>query len=192
MKTLFTSVFVFCLVFLAAASPAKESLMALTSVESKDETVKVSFKEAVGKVAIVILDENGKIMARNRYNAKEALVIPFNLSGLPEGNYVVKVRTKDEVALYEVETKEKAPAFERPIVAYGKLKDPYTVNIMVLGIETPGIQVDVFNSQNYRIATDKVNEKDGFTRDYRFTDMKVEGLYFRIKDAQGRTKYLYF
>ncbi|UCS95076.1 DUF3244 domain-containing protein [Echinicola marina] len=197
MKALLTSVFVLGLIFIAQASAdpdpaAKESLMAVTSVEANDEKVSVSFKVPVGKVTISILNEQDKILAHNRYNAKTPMNIPYDLSDLPEGYYSVKIKTKEEVAIYSVETKEKEKVFERPIVAFGKVVDNHTINLTVLGIEKPGTQVDIFDESNQVIATDKVKVKDGFERDYRVSNRKVEGLYIRIKDAQGRKKYIYF
>jgi|GEM_PF-421362 len=197
MKALLTSVFVFGMIFLAKANinpetPAKEGLMAVTSVEANNERISVSFKEPVGKVLIIIFNEDDKILARNKYNAKTAMKIPYNLAELPEGNYSVFVKTKDEEATYNVETKAKKVVFERPIVAYGKVIDRNTINLMVLGIEKPGIQVDIFDENNYRIASDKVNVAEGFEKNYKVIDREVEGLYMRIKDAQGRKKYIYF
>ncbi|WP_215225138.1 DUF3244 domain-containing protein [Echinicola shivajiensis] len=197
MKALLTSVFVLGLIFIAQASvdpnpSTKESLMAVTSVEANDEKVKISFKEPVGKVTISILDEENKILAHNKYNAKTPMKIPYDLTDLPEGNYSVKIKTKDEVAIYNVETEEKKVVFEMPIVAFGKVVDNHTINLMVLGIEEEGTQVDIFDEGNHKIASDIVKVKDGFERDYRITNREVEGLYVRIKDAQGRKKYIYF
>ncbi|GAB3651922.1 hypothetical protein GCM10028791_21190 [Echinicola sediminis] len=194
MKALLASALVLGMVFLAKANevPDRKSLLALTSVETNDERINVSFKEPVGKAVVLIFDEEGKVLARNKYNVKKAMNIPYNLSDLPEGDYAVRIKTRDETATYNVETKSKAVTYERPIVAYGKIKDNNTINLMVLGIEEPGIRVDIFDENNKKVATDNVDVTEGFERNYKVVDRKVEGLTVRIKDAQGRKKYIYF
>ncbi|WP_200975698.1 DUF3244 domain-containing protein [Echinicola sp. 20G] len=196
MKALLTSIFVFGMIFLAKASepetPAKESLMAVTMVEATNEKVNITFKVPVGKVIVSILDEDNKLLARNKYNAKTPMKIPYNLSELPEGDYSIKIKTKDEVAIYNVETEEKKVVFEMPIVAFGKASDNHTINLTVIGIEQAGTQVDIFDESNNKIASDHVKVEKGFERDYKITNRNVEGLYVRIKDAQGRKKYIYF
>ncbi|AGA77987.1 hypothetical protein [Echinicola vietnamensis] len=198
MKALFTSVFVLGMIFLANASAnpdtlvKKESLMANTMVEATDKHVAVTLGAPVGKVKIYILNEDDKILAVNKYRANQALKIPYNLDDLPEGAYKIKIKTKDEEITYEVLTEEKKVVMDMPIVAYGRAKDQHTINLKVLGIKVPGTQVDIFDESNKRIASDEVNVEEGFERNYRFTNRDVEGLYVRIKDAQGRKKYIYF
>ncbi|QDH79047.1 hypothetical protein FKX85_08350 [Echinicola soli] len=198
MKALFTSVFVLGMIFLANASAnpdtlaKKESLMANTMVEATDKHIAVTLGAPVGKVKIFILNEDNKILAVNRYRANQALKIPYNLDDLPEGAYKIKIKTKEEEITYEVMTEDKKVVMDMPIVAYGKASDQNTINLKVLGIEVPGTHVDIFDESNLRIASDEVNVEEGFERNYRFTNRKVEGLYVRIKDAQGRKKYIYF
>ncbi len=191
MKTIFTSVLLFVLVFLAAASPSKESLKSVTTVKASHEKVYVHFSDAVGKVAVSIYDNKNNLVVKDDFEIKESTIIPYNLSELRHGDFRVRVKTKVDEAIYPVNTKSEESS-KLPIVAYGKVKDQHTINIMVLGIQEPGTQIDIFDNDNCKIGSDKVEVKDGFTRDYRFKHIEAKDIYFRIKDAQGRTKYLYF
>ncbi|MDN3668702.1 hypothetical protein QWY93_05105 [Echinicola jeungdonensis] len=192
MKTLFTSALLLLgLVIIVAANPVEKNLKSFTTVETSHKHVYVHFSDAVGKVFVSIYDNKNNLVVKGNYEIKEPTIIPYNLSELRHGNYRVRVKKGGEEAIYRVTTKS-VESTKLPMVAYGKVKDRYTINIMVLGIEEPGTQVDIFDNDNCRIGSDWVNVSEGFTRDYHFKHIEARDIYFRIKDSQGRTKYLYF
>lgn len=76
-------------------------------------------------------------------------------------------------------------------MAYGKLKDRYTVNLLVVGLEQPGVQVDIYNHLNQKVKSEYIDQPEGFSKDYKFTGARASDMYFHLKDAQGRSKYVH-
>lgn len=190
MKMLLTSALVLGLSFFSFAGPNDETLMEVTSVRTNHEKVVITFKEPMEKVFISILDAEGGLIVKKKYKTKEAVSVPYNLSDLPEGNYQVKIETETEVAVYDIKTVERKKT-EYPLMAYGKLKDRHTVNLLVVGLEQPGVQVDIYNQLNQKIKSEYIDQPEGFSIDYKFTGARASDMYFHLKDAQGRSKYVY-
>jgi hypothetical protein len=190
MKMLFTSALVIGLSFFSFAGPNDETLMELTSVRTNHQKVVVTFKQAMDKVFISILDADGDLIVKKKYRTKEAVSVPYNLSDLPAGNYQVKIETADEIALYDVETIERKKT-EYPLMAYGKIKDKNTVNLLVVGLERPGVRVDIYNHLNQKLSSEYIDQPEGFSKDYKFLGTRTNEIYFHLKDAQGRSKYVH-
>src|SRR5690606_10857899 len=190
MKMLLTSALILGLSFFSFAEPNDETLMEVTSVRTNHEKVIITFKEPMEKVFISILDSEGDLIVKKKYKTKEAVSVPYNLSDLPEGNYQVKIETEDEIAVYDIKTVERKKV-EYPLLAYGKLKDRNTVNLLVVGLEKPGVQVDVYNHLNQKISSEYIDQPEGFSKDYKFIGARANDVYFHLKDAQGRSKYVH-
>lgn len=189
MKMLLISALTLGISILSYASP-KETLMELTTVRAKYEKVRVTFKQPIEKVFISILDNDGKLVIKRRYKIKEPITVPYDLSELPSGKYQIKIETDDDIARYDIKTEERK-VVEKPLVAYGKFKDRNTVTLLVAGLEKPGVTVEIYNESNQKINSERLEVKEGFSRDYKFIHQKPDNIYFKIKDAQGRTKYVY-
>ena len=190
MKMLLTSALVLGLSFFSFAEPNDETLMELTSVRTNHQKVVITFKEPMDKVFISILDADGDLIAKKKYKTKEAVSVPYNLSGLPEGDYQVKIETVDEVAVYDVKTIKRKKT-EYPLMAYGKLKDRNTINLLVVGLEKPGVQVDIYNHLNQKISSEYIDQPEGFSKNYKFSGARAKDVYFHLKDARGRSKYVH-
>lgn len=190
MKMLLTSALVLGLSFFSFAEPNDETLMELTSVRTNHQKVIITFKEPMHKVFISILDAEGDLIVKKKYKTKEAVSVPYNLADLPEGNYQVRIETEDEIAVYDVKTVERKKV-EYPLMAYGKLKDKNTVNLLVVGLQVPGVQVDIYNHFNQKISSEYIDQPEGFSKDYKFSGARANEVYFHLKDGQGRTKYVY-
>lgn len=190
MKMLLTSALVLGLSFFSFADPKDETLMELTSVRTNHQKVIVTFKEPMDKVFISILNADGDLIVKKKYKTKEAVSVPYNLSGLPEGSYQVKIETADEIAVYDIKTVERKK-IEYPLMAYGKLKDRNTVNLLVVGLEKPGVQVDIYNHLNQKISSEYIDQPEGFSKNYKFSGTRAKDVYFHLKDAQGRSKYVH-
>lgn len=176
--------------FLSFAEPTDESLMELTSVRTNHKKVRVTFKQPMEKVFISILDAEGDLIVRSKYKTKEPVTVPYDLSGLPAGDYQVKVETEEEVAVFDIETVEKKEMV-RPLMAYGKMKDRNTVTLLVVGLEHPGVSVDIYDQFNQKIKSEYIDQPEGFSKDYKFLNRNVDKVYFHLKDSQGRSKYVY-
>ncbi len=187
---LLTSALVIGLSFFSFAEPKDETLMEVTSVRTNHQKVFITFKHPMDKVFISILDAEGNLIVKKKYKTKEAVSVPYNLSKLPEGNYRVKIETKGETAVYDIKTVERKKV-EYPLMAYGKLKDRNTVNLLVVGLEKPGVQVDIYNHLHQKISSEYIDQPEGFSKNYKFAGTRAGNVYFHLKDAQGRSKYLY-
>jgi hypothetical protein len=187
MKTLMTAVLALSIFFTSYASD--KSLMEVTSIETKDQRFSVTLKEAVGRVHISVYDGKGRMIDRNLFRANEPLVIPFNLSQLPEGKYRVKVETKDEEVNFEVSSRK---PIEKKLLAYANVVDAHTISLKVVGIEKPGTSVSIYNQSHRKIASDNIHVLGGFKKNYVLKDMKASDVYMRVTDASGKMKYFYF
>ncbi len=189
MKMLLISALTLGISFLTFANPI-EPLMELTSVRSTYKKIRVTFKEPMEKVFISILNAEGDLIVKSKYKTKEPVTVPYDLSNLPAGDYRVKVETKEEVAIYDVKTVEKK-TLEKPLMAYGKFEDKNTINLLVVGLEKPGVTVDIYNELNQKIKSDYIDQPEGFSRKYKFVNQKSAKVYFLVKDSQGRSKHVY-
>ncbi|HLT08012.1 MAG TPA: hypothetical protein VK014_10825 [Cyclobacteriaceae bacterium] len=191
MKMLLTSALFLGLSFFSFAKPNDETLMEVTSVRTNHKKVVVTFKQPMDKVFISILDAEGELITKKKYRTKEAVSVPYNLSNLPDGEYKVRIETEDEIAVYDIKAEEKKK-IEYPLLAYGKMKDRNTVNLLVVGLEKPGVKVDIYNHLNQKISSEYIDQPEGFSKDYKFVrSADAQQVYFHLKDSQGRSKYVY-
>jgi len=195
MKTLFTIALAGLLATSSLAAKTNEDLMALSNVNAKFKKINVLLKEGVGEAKIAILDESGKKLHQRKVKAADHdVVIPYNLNKLPCGEYQVMITTEEGQVVYSVETFEKPqPIAEYPLMAYGKLIDDETVNLSVVGLDEPGINVKVKSQKGNRIIHEEyIDQPEGFKKNYKFKGLSPEEIYFEITDAKGRTRTLYF
>ena len=187
---LLTSLLALGISFITFAGPNDATLMELTSVRCTYKKVRITFKEPMEKVFISILNENGEQFVKTKYKTKEPVTVPYDLSGLPAGDYQVKIETEDEIAIFDVKTVEKK-IVKKPIMAYGKFKNRNTITLLVVGLEKPGVTVDIYNEHNQKVLSEYIDQPEGFSKDYKFVNQKADRIYFHVKDAQGRSKHVY-
>jgi len=195
MKTLFTFALAGLLASSSLANPSNEDLMAMSTVNAKFKKINVLLKEGVGEAKIAILDESGKKLHQRKVKATDHdVVMPYDMNTLPCGEYQVMITTGDEQVVYSVETFEKPqPVAELPLMAYGKLIDDHTVNISVIGLEEPGVNVKIKAQKGNRTILDEnIDQEEGFKKNYKFEGLNPEEIYFEITDAKGRSRTLYF
>lgn len=195
MKTLFTIALAGLLATSSLAAKTNEDLMALSNVNTKFKNINVLLREGVGEAKIAILDESGKKLHQRKVKAADHdVVIPYNLNKLPCGEYQVMITTEKGQVVYSVETFEKPqPIAEYPLMAYGKLIDDETVNLSVVGLDEPGINVKVKSQKGNRIIHEEyIDQPEGFKKNYKFKGLSPEEIYFEITDAKGRSRTLYF
>jgi|SRR5690554_1448115 len=190
MKMLLISALTLGISFLSFGEPNDESLMELTSVRTNHKKVRVTFKQPMEKVFISILDAEGDVIVKSKYKTKEPVTVPYDLSELPAGDYQVKVETEEEIAVFDIETIEKKEIV-KPLMAYGKMKNSNTITLLVVGLEKPGVSVDIYNQFNQKISSEYIDQPEGFSKDYKFMSRNAEKMYFHLRDSQGRSKYVY-
>jgi hypothetical protein len=140
------------------------------------------------------MDENGKILHQRKIKVNNDLMVPYNLDHLPCGEYQVMISTEEEEVVYTVETfeKEKAP-IEYSLMAYGHQIDDETINLAVIGLENPGVEVKIrMENGNKILFQETVTQPEGFRKDYKLKGVSPEEVYFELKDSLGRTRILHF
>lgn len=191
MKTLFTFALAGLLASSSLAANSNEDLLANTDAQAKFKKVNVLLHEGIGKTKVAILDENGKILHQRTLKVKdENLLLPYDLSEFPSGEYQVKISADDEEVIYKVETFErKLTPEELPLVAYGKAIDTHTVHITVVGLTQPGVKVTIRRSDSNKIIhAEVVDQAEGFQKDYKLQGLEAEDVYFQLEDQLGRKK----
>ncbi|SFU13744.1 hypothetical protein SAMN04489724_4267 [Algoriphagus locisalis] len=193
MKTLFT----FALAGLLATSTfaiEAEDLKANSSVHTNYKKISVHLNEGVGKAKIAIYDMNGKKLHQRSVKANEDLHVPYDMNSLPCAEYKVKITTDEEEVNYIVETVEKedpAPVVY-PLMAYGKKVDDITVNLLVIGLEEAGVDVEIRRASDGKlIYKEKVDQPEGFRKNYKLNGIQAEDVYFEVTDIKGRTRKIY-
>ncbi|SFB56626.1 hypothetical protein SAMN04489723_12124 [Algoriphagus aquimarinus] len=195
MKTLFTVALASALSLSSLVASASEDLKALSTVNSNYKKINVTLTEGLGKAKISILDADGKSLSSRNVRVKdENLMVPYDLKNLPSGEYQVKIATDQEEVTYTVETSEQpATASEFPLMASGKVVDNNTVNLTVIGLDEPGVDVEVYSTESGEVIyKDHIAQADGFKKDYSFSKMTTKDIYMKVIDAQGRSKTLHF
>lgn len=193
MKTLFTLALAGLLATSSFANDP-EDLKANSSVHTNYKKISVLLNEGVGKAKIAIYDMNGKKLHQRSVKVKEDLRVPYDLNSLPCGEYQVMITTEDEEVTYTVETVEKVePApIVYPLMAYGKKVNDYTINLVVIGLEEAGVDVQIKRVSNNRLVhQEMVDQPEGFRKDYRLNGLHPEDVYFEVTDAKGRTRKIY-
>ncbi|MBN7816428.1 T9SS type A sorting domain-containing protein [Algoriphagus pacificus] len=193
MKTLFTLAMASALSFSALA--ANEDLKELSTVNSNYKKINVTLKGGVGDAKISIIDQNGKNLNNRKVHVKdESVVVPYDMNNLPAGEYQVRITTEDEEVSYTVATMEKPiPVADLPLMAYGKAKDNNTINLSVIGLVEPGVEVKIISSDSGKVIfEEKIDQPDAFKKDYKLKSMNAEDVYVELTDALGRTKTLFF
>ncbi|MCE7056803.1 T9SS type A sorting domain-containing protein [Algoriphagus sp. AGSA1] len=194
MKTLFT--------FAAAALMATgtfanefDDLKANSRVNTTYKKISVHLNEGVGKAKISIYDMNGKKLHQRRVKANESVLVPYDMNALPCGEYEVRIATDEEEVTYTVETvdKEEPMPAVLPLMAYGKQIDRNTINLLVLGLEEPGVEVKIRKvADNKLVHQETVDQPEGFKKNYKLNGVGPQDVYFEVTDIKGRTKQIYF
>jgi hypothetical protein len=195
MKTLFTFALAGALSFSSLAASAAEDLMALSNVKANFKKVNVLLKGGVGDAKVSLYDMSGKKLHQKKVNVGEGdIILPYNLNDLPCGDYQVKITTAEEEVVYTVATFDKPqPAEEFPLMAYGKIVDESTLSLVVIGLDEPGVLVEIRSQEtNKSIHREEIAEPEGFRKNYKLKGVSPEDVYLYLKDSKGRSKSIYF
>lgn len=195
MKTLFTFALAGALSFSSLAANAADDLMALSNVKANFKKVNVLLKGGVGEAKIALFDNTGRKLHQRKVKVGEGdLIVPYNLNELPIGEYKVRISTEDEQVVYTVATFDQPiPAEKLPLMAYGKIVDDETVNLAVIGLDEPGVEVEIrYADSNKIIHQEEIGEPEGFRKNYKLKGVSPEDVYIHVTDAKGRSKTIHF
>ena len=196
MKTLFTLALAGALSFSSLAAPvADDDLMALSNVKAKFKKVNVLLKEGVGEAKIALFDQSGKKLHQRKVKVGNGdVIVPYNLSDLPCGEYRVRISTDTEQVEHIVATFDQPiPKHKLPLMAYGKQINDDPINLTVIGLEEPGVGVEIrYAETNKLLHQDQIEQPEGFRKNYKLSGVSPEDVYVNVTDAKGRTKTLHF
>ena len=165
-----------------------KSLKEVSSVETQEQRFIIKLAEYIGKVRISIYDKNNFIISRNFFTVDGPQNIPFNLSSVPEGQYRVKLETKEEAQSFEINSFKKV---EKKLLAYAKPIDDNSFNLKVLGLTDPGTEVTIYRTDHKVLLKDKIQEEGGFSKNYKLKFLKLHQVYLKVEN-EGKKKFLYF
>ena len=193
MKTLLTLALAGILGVSNFANASNEKVLA--EVRTKDNKVSVTLREGVGKVRLAIINMDGKKLHQQTLHVKNDLRVPYDLSELPDGEYMVLIESNlnepiAEKEVFTVETKSSPETL--PLVAYGKVIDDDSVKLTVVGLDEPGVKVQITDSRGRSLYVDNINEPEAFSRVYSFENIDLKDVFVKVTDKKGRVKNLNF
>lgn len=194
MKKLLTLALIATLGVATLANASNEDLKTLSAVNATEKKVKITLREGLGKVRLAILNSDGKKLHQQFVKVKNDVMVPYDLSQLPAGEYQVMIESNikepsHDVAMFTVETKDSKSSY--PLVAYGKSIDNESFRLSVIGLEEPGVQVEIYDQKGRTIFTENINQEEGFTKVYRLDNLTTKDVSIKVTDKMGRTKNLY-
>ena len=195
MKTLFTFALAGALSFSSLAANAADDLMALSDVKAKFKKVNVLLRGGVGEAKVALYDETGRKLHQRKVSVGEMdMILPYNLNELPTGEFQVKITTDEDQVDYKVETFEQPiPTSELPLAAFGRIVDDQTINIAVVGLDEPGVDVEIRSTESNKLIHEEViGVSEGFRKNYKLKGLSPEDVYIQVTDSKGRSKTLYF
>lgn len=195
MKALLTITMLLVLGASTYGFPVNENPIASSIVKYQGEKVQVILRNGSGKVRLTLVDSKGMQVFRKFVQVKSDVQMPLDLSQMPEGEYSL-VLEKDYVSPTPektVHTFHHAKEIqEYPLVAFGKPVEEHAVKLTVVGLEEPGVDVRIEDASGKVIYRENIAISRGFSKVYRFPNLKTEGLSFTISDNKARSKVLNF
>jgi len=195
MKKLLTLALAATLGVASFANASNEGIEEMSSVKANEKKVSVILREGLGKVRLAIFDSEGKKLHQQFLKVHNDLKVPFDFSYLPAGEYQVMIESNinkgnSEKMVYTVETKE-APA-PLPLMAYGKTLNENSFKLTVIGLEEPGIKVEIFNQKGNPVFSEEIEDYGAFSKIYRLENLTVKDILLKVTDRKGRNRNLIF
>lgn len=191
MKKILTMALIAALGLSGFAHAAEKSVEALTEVSNSNNRVKVILKEGLGKVKLEVLDLEGKKLHQQTVIVKNDLLVPYNLSELPVGQYQLKIEASNkgldsETAVYDIE--RKITKDELPLMAYRKDLDDDSFKLTVIGLDAPGVTVEISDRSGKKIFEEKIMQPEAFSKIYTLRNFKSTDVSVQVTDARGKTR----
>lgn len=193
MKKIITTIALVASLGIASFSyAANENVAALSEVKSANNKVKVTLREGLGKVRVSVLNNDGKKLYVQTLFVKHDVILPIDLSELPVGEYHIMIEDPKEAGdrtITSVETK--APKVTYPLMAYRKQLDDNSFKLTVIGLDKPGVKVQIIDRQGYTVFEEKINEPEAFSKVYHLSNLYNDNVFVKVVDSDGRSKILF-
>ncbi|SMD44587.1 hypothetical protein SAMN00777080_3211 [Aquiflexum balticum DSM 16537] len=195
MKKLLTLALAATLGMASFANASNEGIEEMSSVKANEKKVSIILREGLGKVRLAIFDSEGKKLHQQFLKVNNDLKVPYDFSYLPAGEYQVMIesninKANSEILFYTVETKE-APA-PLPLKAFGRSIDDNSFKLTVVGLEEPGVNVEIFNRNGNPIFSEEIEEYGSFSKIYRLRNLNVKDISLKVTDRKGSETNLKF
>lgn len=194
MKTMMTLALAAVLGTSSFANNSDEMISNLTSVNTKEKKVQVNLKEGTGKVKIQILDIDGKRLYQRQVTANENILVPFDLTAMPEGKYQVAVISKEDPSnrsIYEIELEE--PKIEEiPLQAYAKKIDDSSFKLTLDGLERNRTTIQLFDEKGRLVHSEMIKAEGSVSRVYHLKKLSLDNLSVIVRDSKDRVASYYF
>jgi hypothetical protein len=193
MKKILTMALIATLGLGGYANAANEKLETLTEVKNTNNKVKIILKEGLGKVRLAVLDVNGKKLHQQTVFVKNDIMVPYDLSELPVGQYRLNIETGSkfstrESSSYEIE--RRLTKDELPLVSYRKDLNHDCIKLTVLGLDLPGVNVQIFDKNGQKVFEENINQPEAFTKIYHLKNMLAKEVTVQVMDGEGRKRVL--
>ena len=190
MKILFKSVIIlFVLVpFILKANGNKDenALNTRCTVFQDNEkgTVNLVYQPQTEKVKIFLYDNNNNLIFIDKVKSDKVFVRPYNFNNLKPGPYKFKIVENDQSLMHQIDYHKSSNTID-PVINLDK--NDKTYRLSVLGYTEPGVNVKIYNHANQMIYSDKINQKEGFIRDYNLK--AVDSYSYRFVITVNGKKY---
>jgi flagellar hook assembly protein FlgD len=161
MKTIFTTLLVAGLAIGAFANNENTPVEIRQTESSK---VVVSVPSAIqGRVTVRIVDEDNRLVLRDRITSTEAFAKKYNLTELPEGTYSIEVSDANgtlKTATVSTVAKSTAPVYSRVSELGGN-----QYRLLVANLEAKDVQVQIFDGGQL-IHSEAIDHPQGLHKIY--------------------------
>lgn len=153
---------------------------------STDKFKVVYLDKNPGKVSIDIADSKGKIVYSQKVENVDGFAQSYDFKGLPEGQYTFNIVNPDGTKTKKAVTFEKPeiqPEFKANIL---DVNDKNKFRLSVLKSNDEPVVVNIYNSSNKLIHTEKIKESESFRKTYDLGQVKDKDLRFEIKNKGAK------
>lgn len=193
MKKILTMALIAALGWSGYANAANENLETMTEVKNSHNKVKVILKKGLGKVRLEVIDLKGKKLHQQTVFVKQDVMVPYDLSELPVGQYQLKIESGSKAAYGEVATfdiERKLTKSELPLMAYRKDLDNGSIKLTVIGLEDPEVKVRILDKSGKEIFEECIHQEKAFSKVYHLKQIRNEEVSIQVTDASGRQRIL--
>ncbi|EIM73806.1 hypothetical protein A3SI_17222 [Nitritalea halalkaliphila LW7] len=147
-----------------ATVEAKERLEEMAKVRPVNKKVQVYLAEGLGDVAIRVENLEGQRVFSTRMKVDEVTKLPLNLENLPDGEYLVKIRSANQEIVERVELGQRQMRNFTFLTAKAVLESPFSLVLdMVVEDEEP-LKVTVRDFEGREVDSEFVSRPGRFQK----------------------------
>ena len=137
--------------FMAVSAHATDDDLSLNVKSERDKSIRFSINEAKD-INLSLYEENNELLFKQDIHALAASVKTYDLSALPDGNYVLKLQSDSRLTAYQIEIRNDKVLVSEPAVT--EMMKP------VLAMESGIISLNLNNVQESPVEIQILNENN--------------------------------